>query len=109
MNKQVESEKPKNSKQSSFKYLSIHDRIQGDPAPVKKDFELFRTELNIATTREEHHENIKKLVKTYAKRKKITVLFTLYDERYDVTQVRHKYTSIESSSHPNTEKDTEEK
>lgn len=106
MNKQVESEKPKNSKQSSF---SIHDRIQGDPAPVKKDFELFRTELNIATTREEHHENIKKLVKTYAKRKKITVLFTLYDERYDVTQVRHKYTSIESSSHPNTEKDTKEK
>lgn len=93
MNKQVESEKPKNSK-----YLSIHDRLVGDPEPVKQDFELFRTELNIATTREEHHDNIKKLVKTYAKRKKITVLFTLYDERCDIVQERHKYTNIESSS-----------
>lgn len=59
---------------------------KGEPSPEeipekpKSEWEVMRVEIKKAYTREEHHENVRKIVKAYARRKNINLQFTLYGE-----------------------------
>lgn len=60
---------------------------------------MYRTEIKYATTRAEHHENLRILVRSYAKRHKIPIQFTFWDEPCDTSKLRkHKYDNVESTS-----------
>jgi hypothetical protein len=49
------------------------------PQKPESQWEVMRIEVKKANTREEHHENVRRIVKAYARRKNLNLQFTLYD------------------------------
>jgi vacuolar-type H+-ATPase subunit B/Vma2 len=69
------------------------------PEKSKSEWEVMRIEIKKAYTREEHHENVRKIVKAYARRKNINLQFTLYDETCQGHESKKmKYANRESTS-----------